>query len=168
MLTKDNPTIHRYKWTLEEIIIISVLTVTAPIAALLTLVLQGSVNLVLTGVLAVVTLPLVGLLVRLGKKRKNNSQLFAYVENNIMFVTGFGLDESNAAPIKSIHSVSTKKHGIADSLVFRTRGAAGRTLVVPQRLAEVDGVREVVLAMFDNAPEKSKSAITLAERIKNA
>lgn len=168
MLTKENPVIHRYPWTFEEKSIIAFFALIAPVVSGIVYVTQDKINLVLVGVLTAITWTIVGLLIRLGKKRKDGSQLSAYVDNNVLFVTGFNLDDKNAAPIKSIHSVSTKKHGIADSFVFKTRGAAGRTVIVPQRIAQQDGLREVVLAMYENAPEKAASAITLAESIKNS
>lgn len=163
MLTQENPVIHRYAWTLEEKIIISFFTFIVPVITGIILANGGSLNLPLAITGLILTWTIAFFLVRLGRKRKNQSQLQAYMDDSILFVTGFKLGESNAIDIETVKSVSTKMHGQSNSFVFKTGGVNGRSIVIPSRIAVKPGLREVVLLMLSNVKEPSKEALALAE-----
>lgn len=165
MLTKEHPVIHRYPWSREEKIIIAFFTLIVPIAVGVVLVTDSGLNTILASIMLALTWTIVFFLVRLGRKRKNASQLQAYMDDAVLFVTGFNLDETNAIDIGTVKSVSTKKHGLSDSFVFMTGGATSRLLVVPSRIAVQPGLREIVTLMLGSATESSKTAVALAQEI---
>lgn len=124
---------HKYPWSLEEKIILSVLAL-GFLASLYSLIFLD-VEKTFYGVLAVIALFLFLLLFRTGWRRKKKSTLIAtyHPESTELSVEGNGYNPAiNTASLHGVKNVTVKQIGINPTLVFHY--STQNTLFVPRRL----------------------------------